>query len=228
MSDTTFNEAARMLSSVLAPAERRLLVWLADRLPARINADHLTGLGLVAMLMVGLSYGLARWTPAGLALATFWLGVNWFGDSLDGTVARVRSQQRPRYGFYVDHVVDLFGTLCLVAGMGWSSYMSPMVALALLVGYTMLAAEAYLSTYARRTFQLSFWMFGPTELRVVIAVGNIALLVRHSPLVLGGRFLLFDVGGIVALVCMALVLVLRVACNLHALYREEPLPRPGR
>jgi archaetidylinositol phosphate synthase len=220
-----FPDATRVIAGFLATTEKRALIWMAKRLPARVNADHLTALGLVAMVMAGLSFVLARWYPVGLALVVFWLAVNWFGDSLDGTVARVRNHQRPRYGFYVDHVVDAFGTLCLVGGMALSGYMSPLVGLGLLLVYFMLSIEAYLATYARGVFRLSFWGFGPTELRIILAIGSIRLMVSPTATLFGHRFLLFDVGAVVAIVCMAATLVAAVVKNTRALYREEPLPR---
>ena len=138
MSRIEFGEARRLATSVLTSSERRCLLWLAPRLPGWVNSDHLTVLALLAMMMAGVSYYLARWHPPALLLAVGWLAVNWFGDSLDGTLARVRGHQRPRYGFYVDHVVDCFGVLFLLAGLALSGYMSPLVAMALLVAYFML------------------------------------------------------------------------------------------
>src|SRR6185369_4737790 len=115
-----FREAGRSLTSILAPLEKRTLLWLAARLPLWVNSDHLTALALAAMLLAGLSYWLARVSAAGLLLVVVCLAVNWFGDSLDGTLARVRQHQRPRYGFYVDHVVDAAGAACLLGGLGLS------------------------------------------------------------------------------------------------------------
>ena len=219
-----FSAATRVVTGLVAGAEKRALVAMARRLPAWINADHLTALGLFAMLMAGLSFALARWYPVCLVLVVFWLAVNWFGDSLDGTVARVRNHQRPRYGFYVDHVVDAVGTLWLVGGMAASGFMSPLVGLGLLLVYFMLSIEAYLATYTRGVFRLSFWGFGPTELRIVLSIGCLRLLVSPTATLFGHRFLLFDVGAVVAIVCMAATFVVAVVRNTRALYLEEPLP----
>jgi phosphatidylglycerophosphate synthase len=226
MESSVFASAKRDLSSVLAPAERRALVWMAERMPAWVTSDHLTVLGLGAMAMTGLSYWLARYWPPALLLAAAWLAVNWFGDSLDGTLARVRGCQRPRYGFYVDHVIDAAGTLCLVGGMGLSGYMSPMVALGLLVAYYLLSIDIYLATYCRGTFRMSYWGFGATELRVVIAIGNIVALLKPYTSVLGSRYLLFDVGAVVAIVGLVVTFVISVALNTRALFLAEPLPAP--
>jgi archaetidylinositol phosphate synthase len=217
----------RHLAGLLSTVEKQSLVWMAVRLPQWVNADHLTALGLLAMLLAGLSYWLGRWHPVGLVLVVFWLVVNWLGDSLDGTVARVRNRQRPRYGFYVDHVVDAFGTLFLVGGMALGGFLSPLLALGLLLAYFMLAIEAYLATCARGVFRMSFWGFGPTELRVIIAIGSLRLIASRTSTLWGRSFLLFDVGAVVATVCMAVTLVIAVVRNASALYREEPLPRHG-
>jgi len=224
MSTTEFGEARRVATNVLAVSERRCLLWLAPRLPRWINSDHLTVLALLAMLMTGVSYYLARWHPPALLLAVVWLAVNWFGDSLDGTLARVRGQQRPRYGFYVDHVVDCFGVLFLFSGLALSGYMSPFVAMGLLVAYFLLSIEVYLATYCLTVFRLSFWGFGPTELRLVLAIGTLALLFDPTVALLGERYRLFDVGGVAATAGLAGTLVVSVIQNVRALYRAEPLP----
>ena len=131
----------REYKSPLAGPEKRLLVWIAHRLPRWINSDHLTLLGIISMLGAGLSFWSARWHPWALLFVVVFLALNWFGDSLDGTVARVRDQQRPRYGYYVDHVIDILGTFFLVGGLALSGFMSPVVALGLLVAYYMVSAE---------------------------------------------------------------------------------------
>ena len=224
MSATQFDEARRVSTSVLTSSERRCLLWLAPRLPRWINSDHLTMLALLAMLMTGVSYSLARSHPLALVLAVVWLAVNWFGDSLDGTLARMRGHQRPRYGFYVDHVVDCFGVLFLLAGLALSGYMSPLVAMGLLVAYFMLSIEVYLATYCLTVFRLSFWGFGPTELRLVLAIGTLALLFDPTVDLVGQRYRLFDVGGLAATAGLAITLVVAVIRNVRALYQAEPLP----
>jgi phosphatidylglycerophosphate synthase len=161
-------------------------------------------------------------------VVVFALLVNWFGDSLDGTLARVRHQQRPRYGFYVDHVLDIMGTFFLVGGLALSGYMSPLLALGLLAAYLMAAAEEFLATHVRHVFHLSFVGFGPTELRIILAVGT--LYVFYKPYVhLGGLgdFRLFDVGGTVAIAGLGLKLVICALRNTYALYLAERLPRTG-
>ena len=164
------------------------------------------------------------WYDAGLVIAVVSLGTNWFGDSLDGTVARVRGQQRPMYGFYVDHVVDIVGALFLLVGLGMSPYMSPIVALLLLVAYLMLSAEVYLATHACGIFRVSLFKIGPTELRIMLGLATLYLL-NQSQVELGSdTYLLFDVGGVVAVVGMFAALLFSTGRNTLALYRAEPLP----
>ena len=212
--------------SILAQVEKRALIWMAERLPRRINADHLTILGLLGMAGVGAAYWASNWWDAALPAAVAGLALHWFGDSLDGTVARVRNQQRPRYGFYVDHVVDIASALLLCAGLALSPYMTPTVALLLLAAYLMVSAETYLATHACGVFRMSLLGVGPTELRILLAVGTLRLHAGHAMVELFGRpWLLFDVGGLVAAAGMLGALALSVARNGRALYRAEPLAR---
>ena len=224
MSMVEFAEATRIATNPLAGLERRCLIWMAGRLPRWVTSDGLTVLALAAMALTGISYALAPAHPGALLLAIVGLALNWFGDSLDGTVARVRGQQRPRYGFYVDHVVDCFGVLFVVAGLAWSGYMTPFVAMALLIAYYMLSIEIYLATYCLTVFRLSFWGVGPTELRLVLAAGTFALLSDPKVAILGQHYRLFDVGGVVATVGIAVTLLVSVARNVRILYHAEPLP----
>jgi phosphatidylglycerophosphate synthase len=228
MQKTEFQEAGRAQLSLLAPLEKKCLIWLARHTPGWINSDHLTALGLVSLAGAGLSYWFARSNPAGLLWVIVFLALNWLGDSLDGTLARVRNQQRPRYGFYVDHVVDAFGTFFLLGGLGLSGYMSERIATALLIAYFMLSIEVYLATYTLGTFHLSFWKFSPTELRILLAIGNIALLYRPLVHLFGGSYLLFDVGGAAGVAGIALMLLTAVAKHTVALYRTEPIPKGSR
>lgn len=219
-----FKPATREHHSVLASSEKRLLIWMAHRLPAWVNSDHLTGLGLFAMLMAGLSYWSARWSPAGLLWVIFWLAVNWFGDSLDGTLARVRDRQRPRYGFYVDHVVDAFSMVFLFGGLTLSGLMSWTAASAFLVVYFMLCIEVYLATYTVGKFHLSFLGFGPTELRILLAAGNINAIFHPVVRIFGHPMLFFDVGAWVATAGIGAVMLVAAWKHTLQLYREETLP----
>lgn len=212
--------------SILAGIEKTALVWMAQRLPRWVNSDQLTFLGFAAMLLAGIAYWMANANRWALLLVVLALGLNWFGDSMDGTLARVRNRQRPRYGFYVDHVLDMVGTFSLLGGLALSGYMNPLLALAMLAAYLTAAAEEFLATHVRRVFHLSFLGFGPTELRILLAVGTLYLF--YKPWVhLGslGMFRLFDVGGVVAIAGMAVKLVVSAVRNTHALYMAERLPQ---
>ena len=179
-------EMRRVQESWVASFEKRALLWLAARTPLWIGPDHLTVLGLVAQIGAGACYALARWNRHWLLGVIACLALNWLGDSLDGTLARVRQQLRPRYGFYVDHMVDSFGALGLMGGLALSGYMHPWIAIGLLVAFLLLSIQSYLATHALGEFRLSFWRFGPTELRILLAVGNAALLWKPRVHFLGG------------------------------------------
>lgn len=212
-------------SSVTARLERQLLIWMAHRLPRAINSDHLSTLGLTSMALAGLSFAAFRVTPWAAVGVVVALILNWFGDSLDGTVARVRQQQRPRYGFYVDHVIDLAGTTMLVAGLGCSGLMHPLVAAAVLVAYLLVSSESYLATHAVGIFRMSFVGVGPTELRLLLIAG--ALRVTQSAWIepFGtDPVRLFDVGGVAGVAGLLLAFVVSSVRNTRALYIAEPVP----
>jgi archaetidylinositol phosphate synthase len=218
----SFQNAKRVQESLLAAAEKRFLVWMAGRTPRWITPDHLTLLGFGAQVMAGVSYSLARENRSWLLVVIAFLALNWLGDSLDGTLARVRQQQRPRYGFYVDHMIDSFGALALMGGLALSGYMHPYIAIGLLVAFLLLSIQSYLATYTLGEFRLSFWSFGPTELRILLVLGNLAMF--RWPMVMGGRYRLFDIGGAVGILGMGLILIFFTARNTYRLYMEERIP----
>jgi phosphatidylglycerophosphate synthase len=194
-------------------------------MPARVNSDHLTVLALVAMAGVGASYWLVSVAPIGLLLATICLAINWFGDSLDGTLARVRDRQRPRYGYYVDHVVDVVGTVLLFGGLALSGLMQPAIAVLALLAYFLVSLEVYLATHSLGEFQMSFFGFGPTELRLLLGAGNTILFLYPATEVASSGLSPFDVGGLIAAICLVGVFIRSAVTNTRRLYREEPLDR---
>jgi archaetidylinositol phosphate synthase len=214
----------RVHTSLLAAVEKRCLIWMATRLPAAINSDHLTAFGAAAMLGAGLCYWVAPSAPVALWGVVLMLAVNWFGDSLDGTLARVRHHERPRYGFYVDHVLDAVGILFLIAGLMLGGFMSLLVGAAFLVAYYLLTNEIALATHTVGTFRISYWKFGPTELRILLAAGTIQLLRSPEVSLFGMRVLLFDVGGAVAAAGLLATFIVSAIRNTRTLYRAEPLP----
>ncbi len=220
---TNFKNATRSHTSFLAAAEKRTLIAIAQRLPAGVNSDHLTALGFIALLAAGASYALARQYPAALLLVIPFLALNWFGDSLDGTLARVRDCQRPRYGFYLDHILDAIGMSLLMTGMAFSGYISPAVAAVFLIVYLLLSIEIYLATYTIGVFHLSYWSFGPTELRILLVVGNLFALRSPGATIAGHPFLLFDIGFAIGACALAVILIQASVKHTRQLYAEEPM-----
>ncbi len=226
MNSKPISEHTREIKSLLAIPEKRVLIWLATRMPPWINSDHLTLLALLSLLAAGGFFWAARWNKIALLAVVLTLGLNWFGDSLDGTLARVRNRQRPRYGFYVDHVLDVLGILFLIGGMALSGYMSPLIAFGLLVAYLMVTAEVFLATCVLGVFKLSSLGFGPTELRIILCIGILYLFRSPYCRPLGlGPFLLFDVGGVVAVAGLGVTFMVSALRNTRHLYLAEPLTR---
>jgi archaetidylinositol phosphate synthase len=226
MTTPIYQEAVRVHTSLLAAVEKRCLVWMAGRMPRRINSDHLTALAAVSMLAAGFCYW--NGSAAALLAAVALLAVNWFGDSLDGTLARVRRHERPRYGFYVDHVLDVLCILFIFAGLVLGGHMTPLMGAAFLLAYYLLMIEIALATHAVGTFRISFWKFGPTELRILLAIGTLRLIQSGTVTIAGSTHLLFDVGGAVAVAGLAITFVVSAVANTRALYRAEPLPGRSR
>lgn len=219
-----YREAKRVHTSLLADIEKRCLIWMAKRLPSSVNSDHLTVLAGLAMLGIGICYWLAPSQPWLLIAVVVLLAVNWFGDSLDGTVARVRHHERPRYGFYVDHVLDAVGIAFLFGGLVLGGYMSPAIGAGFLLAYYLLTIEIALATHSVGVFRISYWKFGPTELRILVAVGTLQLLRSELVSLFGYRLLLFDVGGAVAIVGLLATFIASAVQNTRTLYRAELLP----
>ena len=218
-----FRIAVRLQEAITAPVERKVLLWLAKRMPKSISPDHLTALGFAAQFLAGVAYGLARWNKYALWLATIFIAVNWLGDSLDGTLARYRQRLRPRYGFYVDHMADTFGAVFLMSGLAVSRYLHWQIAVGMLVAFLVLSVESYLTTYTMEKFCMSHGLFGPTEIRILLMIGNVALLYRPHTHLLGRELLLFDLGGAIAIVGMVGMAATAAVRHTRDLYREERL-----
>ena len=218
-----FQTARRVNQSLTASVEKRALQWMAERAPRWLTSDQLTLLGLGAQVAAGICYGLARYNLQMLLVVNLCVVLNWLGDSLDGTLARVRRQQRPRYGFYVDHMVDVFGAVALMCGLGCSGLLHWETAIAMLVGFLLLSSESYLATYTLSCFELSQGIFGPTEIRILMVVGNLALLRSPYATLFGHWMLLFDLGGTIAAVTMFAMAVMVTIRHTAELYRQEPL-----
>jgi phosphatidylglycerophosphate synthase len=220
----SFHSAPRINRSLTAQIEKRTLEWMAAHAPAWLTSDQLTLLGFTAQIAAGLFYALARFNRYMLLLVILCIAINWLGDSLDGTLARVRRRQRPRYGFYVDHIVDVFGSIALMCGLACSGFLHWQTAIAMLIAFLLLASESYLATYTLSSFELSQGIFGPTEIRILLIAGNLALLRSPYATLFGGKFLLFDIGGAIAAACMFAMAIRVTARHTAQLYRAEPLP----
>ena len=216
-----FKNHSRTQESILAPLEKRFLRWAASRIPDFIGPDHLTILGFAGQVLAGVFYALTSKWPPFFYFVNFCIVINWFGDSLDGTLARYRNKQRPRYGFYVDHIIDVLGAFAIMTGLAFSGHITPMVAAALLVAFLMFSAESYLATYSVGVFKLSYMKFSPTEIRVLLIIGNIFALYHPIAHVFHKPFKFFDVGCSIAAFCMFFMLLISAAKNIRTLYHAE-------
>lgn len=218
------DNATRQMSFLLAGPERRTLRWIAARLPRAWMPDHLTAIGVAGALTIGAGYALSTRHPAWLWLATFGLAVNWFGDSLDGTLARVRQIERPKYGYYIDHMVDAFNTAVIGAGIGFSPYVAMPLAMLLVILYLCLSINVYLESSVHGQFDLGFGIVGPTEVRLLQALLNTVLFAVVMWTGASGAAIARVANGVVVVVCGGLLfaLVARFRINLIRLSRLEP------
>jgi phosphatidylglycerophosphate synthase len=210
------SDAPRSKQFFLAVPEARVLEWVANRLPSRVKPDHLTALGVVASIGIAAAYVLSNGDRTWLWAASALLVVHWLGDSLDGTLARVRRSERPRYGYYLDHLVDAFATAAIGIGLGLSPHMLLAVGLTIVVAYLILSINTYLETHAFGVFTLGYGRFGPTEARLVLIVVNTLLVLG-----LVGNGVL-DLLGIGLAAAMIAALIGRAGRNLKRLAELEP------
>jgi archaetidylinositol phosphate synthase len=217
-------ESPRDKDFVLAKAEQRVLHAIAERLPARVLPDHLTALGVLAALGIAAAYVLSNEHPAWLLVATALLAVHWLGDSLDGTLARVRKIERPTYGYYLDHLVDGLATAAIGIGLGLSPHMLLATGLVIVVVYLLLSINTYLETSAFGVFRLGYGRIGPTEARIGLAGVNLAMFagLALDATVLGVGVTVLDLVGLVAAGGMLVALLVRAAHNLRVLAEREP------
>ena len=223
--------ARREPRHLLRRFEAYALPRIARALPGWVLPDHLTALGITSAFAIGACYALSGQSPTYLWVANgLWI-VNWLGDSLDGTLARVRRIERPRYGFYLDHLTDMFSAAAICVGLGFSPYLLMPVALGLLIGFYLLSINVYLETHVLGVFQFGYDRIGPTELRVILILAGSALALDVAPMVrLNGTALgPIDVLGLLGVLGMIFVLSRRVVGNLMYLGRLEPpnVVKPG-
>ena len=173
----------RINDTLLGSSEKKALLWLAARMPAWVVPDTLTLLGLFASVLIFVSYALTNTNRAFLWLASFGFVLHWLGDSLDGTLARYRKIERPRYGFFVDHIIDTISEVLIFIGLGLSPYLDFNLALLALVGYMLLGTYVYLVTYVNGVFRISYGRLGPTETRVIALIANAVVFFAGKPIV---------------------------------------------
>jgi phosphatidylglycerophosphate synthase len=218
-----YREARREQAAWTTRLEKQVLARLARAMPEGVGPDHLTVLGFAGMLLTGAAYALSGRNPLFLHAANFGLLVNWFGDSLDGTLARHRGRLRPRYGFYVDHVIDALGATAVLGGLAASRLMAPGLAACLLVTYLLFSVHLYLQTHVLGRFRMSVAGVGGTELRLALAVMNLAALAWPVLEVAGAAVRLLDVVGALGAAGLVIALVASVAATTRELYRLERL-----
>ena len=217
-------EAEREPNFLFAPLERRFLPWAAGKLPRWVLPDDMTALGVLAAFGVCAAYQLSNEDSAWLWAASGLLVVQWIGDSLDGTLARVRNIQRPKYGYYLDHIVDALATAAIGIGLGLSPFMLLSIGTLIVVAYLILSINVYLESMAFGRFRLGYGYLGPTEIRAVLIALNTALALDLGLdfNILELNMTVFDVIGLgIATVMIALGAV-RVFGNLRELAKDEP------
>jgi phosphatidylglycerophosphate synthase len=214
----------REMTFLLAGVERRVLQALAARVPRSIRSNHLTVIGILGAVGAGTAYALTRYDPAWLWVSSLMLGVNWLGDSLDGTLARVRGTQRPKYGYYLDHVVDAFSTTVIGLGIGLSPYVNLGLALGLVVVYLALSINVYLESSVFGVFKISYGRIGPTEVRLLLVFLNTVLALAALWEVKGPWpiWLVANWTLAILLAGMVVLFVGRFARNLYRLAKLEP------
>ncbi len=220
-------EHERQYRFTLARFERWALPRMARALPGWVMPDHLSVLALLASTGICVAYWLTNHHPAWLWAASALLVVQWYGDSLDGTLARVRRIERPRYGFYLDHLADAYSTFLVGFGLGLSPYMLLSIALANVIAYLVLSINVYLETHVYGEFSFGYGVMGPTEARIIIIALNTTA-AAIGPLsfgFLGQGMTVFDVAGAATFLVMAALLSARMIQNLRRLAALEP---PGR
>jgi len=217
----------RINDILLGPIERPALQWFAAHMPDWVMPDHLTLLGTLGAILIFISYWLTNFDPAFLWLASVGFFVNWFGDSLDGTLARYREIQRPKYGFFVDHIVDAFNEALIFLGFGLSPYIRFEIASLLFIGYLMMSVLVYVRTCVKGEFVISYAGLGPTEMRVLAIIANILLYFFGNPIltVAGVTFSVFDLVGFTIALALFAVFIISSYSQARELARIDPVKK---
>jgi len=214
----------RINDILLGPLERPALQWLAARMPGWMFPDHLTIIGTFGAVLIFVSYWLTNYDKNFLWIASLGFVINWFGDSLDGTLARYRNIQRPKYGFFIDHTVDAFNEALIILGFGLSAYLRFEIASLLLIGYLMLSVLVYVRTCVKGEFVISYVGFGPTEMRVIAILANTLIFFFGNPAVtlFGNPTTIFDVVGLLIALVLFIVFIVSTYSQARELSRIDP------
>ena len=217
----------RVNKALLAKLERSTLAWLSKRMPTWVTPDKLTFFGFLGTLLIGISYYLTNQNPAFLWLASLGLVINWFGDSLDGTLARFRKIERPRYGFFIDHVIDGLGEVIIMIGVGLSPYVDFRIAMVALVGYLLLGNLVYILTYVRNEFRISYAGLSPTEVRLILILTNAMVFFFGNAKVQTkfGIYSVYDFVIIALILLLFSIYVVMTFVNAKQIAQEEAITR---
>jgi phosphatidylglycerophosphate synthase len=204
--------------------EKWALPRMAAALPAWVLPDHMTALGIASAAGIGICYASSGFSTNYLWAANVLWVINWVGDSLDGTLARVRHIERPRYGYYLDHIVDMFAVAFVCIGLGFSPYLLLSVGLTMLIAYYLMSINVYLETFVMKTFQFGYEHIGPTEVRVILVLGGSALALGFEPTfeIRNVPIGPLDTIGLIGVFVMLIMLLRRIVSNLGQLSRLEP------
>ena len=220
---TDVKKHKRVNDILLGPLERPALQWLAAHMPAWVNPDILTGIGFFGSVLIGVSYWLTHISPLFFWLASLGFVINWFGDSLDGTLARYRKIERPKYGFFVDHSVDAISETIVFVGLGLSPYVRIEIALMALITYLLMSVLVYLRTYVRGQFVISYGKLGPTEARVIAIIANTAILFAGNKTLVNtpvGGLTFYDLVGLFVIVLLGGIFLASTLRQIFELGRE--------
>lgn len=227
-------DAVRIQTSVLNAAEKKVLVWLAQRQPRWMTSDILTYIGTFGAIVIAAGYVLSAWNPAFLWISSMGFVINWYGDSLDGTLARVRNLQRPVYGYYLDHTIDAINEVIIFVGVGLSGLIHLEIALLALVMYLLMTINVSINAHLKKEFRLTYAKMGPTEFRIImIIINTLFALVRplrefSHEFVLFGHDLVFgalDYIGVVIVIILAVLHLAEVRKDVRDYDEMDPMPR---
>lgn len=227
-------DAVRIQTSVLNALEKKVLVWLAQRQPKWMTSDILTYIGTFGAMVIAAGYILSSWDIRFLWLSSFGFLINWYGDSLDGTLARVRNTQRPVYGYYIDHTIDAINEVMIFVGVGISGLMNLEIALLALVMYLLMTINVSINAHLKKEFKLTYASMGPTEFRIImIVINTLFVLIRplrdfsHSFTICGNEitFRALDYIGIIIIVILALMYLSTVRKDIRDYAKMDPMPK---